>query len=217
MKQLDTVIFDMDGTMLDTLEDLADAVNHALSKSGYPLRTLEEIREFVGNGVYALMERALPQGISRDEVLKNLEAFKAYYEVHSQDKTKPYDGIKELLAQLKGAGIKTAILSNKYDGAVKALAEEYFPGYIDLPAGEQEGIPKKPQPEGIYAIIEKLGSSKEMTLYVGDSEVDAMTAKNAGLPFVGVTWGFRDVEVLRSHGADFIINRPDELWNVIGR
>lgn len=214
---IDTVIFDMDGTLLDTLEDLADAVNQGLAARKYPARTLDEVRHFVGNGVRKLMIEAVPEGASEEDLEECLAAFKAYYAKHWQDKTVPYEGITELLAALKREGLKTAVISNKYEQAVLRLCKDYFPGSFDSAHGEREGVPRKPAPDGIYAILEELGASKKNAVYVGDSEVDMATAKNAGLVSVGVTWGFRDRQLLEEKGADHIIDRPKELLAIVGK
>lgn len=212
---IDTVIFDMDGTLLDTLEDLKDAVNEGLSVKGYPARSLEEIRQFVGNGVGVLLRNAVPEGTSEADMEVCLEAFKAHYAKHWQDKTKPYDGILQLLADLKASGKKTAVISNKYDEPVVQLCKDYFPELFDAARGERAGVPRKPAPDGIYSILEELGSVKEHAVYVGDSEVDMETAKNAGLVSVGVTWGFRDRELLEEKGADYIIESPAQLLEIV--
>lgn len=212
---IDTIIFDMDGTLLDTLEDLADATNAGLAHRGYPARTLEEIRSFVGNGVGVLLGKAVPEGTPDGEMEQCLSYFKEYYAKHWQDKTKPYDGILPLLAALKEKHVKTAVISNKYDAAVVQLCEDYFPGSFDVARGEREGVPRKPAPDAIYAILEELGSEKKNAVYVGDSEVDMATAKNSGLTAVGVTWGFRDRQLLEEKGADYIIDRPDQLLELL--
>lgn len=214
---IDTVIFDMDGTLLDTLEDLMDAANAGLAAKEYPARTLEEIRTFVGNGVRCLMERAAPEGIPEENLEDCLDAFKAYYARHWQDKTKPYDGILPLLTRLKEMGVKTAVISNKYDQAVAQLCEDYFPGSFDIARGEREGVPRKPAPDAVFAILKELGVTKEQAVYVGDSEVDMATAKNAGLKAVGVTWGFRSRELLEEKGADHIIDEPMQLLSLLSR
>lgn len=208
---IDTVIFDMDGTLLDTLEDLTDATNAALTYFNYPTRTLKEVRCFVGNGIRNLMIQAVPDGTSQENIDKCITAFKEYYAQHWQDKTVPYKGILPLLSALKNKGINTAVISNKYDNAVLQLCKDYFPGKFKAARGEREGVPRKPAPDGIYAILDELGSDKEHAVYVGDSEVDVATAHNAGLACVGVTWGFRDRLLLEEKGADYIIDRPDEL------
>lgn len=212
---INTVIFDMDGTLLDTLEDLRDAVNAGLALKNYPARDLEEIRQFVGNGVRVLLEKAVPEGTPEADMKVCLEAFKEYYAKHWQDKTKPYDGIRELLAALKEKKIKTAVISNKYDEAVLQLCRDYFPGSFDSARGERAGVPRKPAPDGIYSILEELGAAKENAVYVGDSEVDMETAHNAGLTSVGVTWGFRDRSLLQEKGADYIIDSPEELLEIL--
>lgn len=214
---IDTVIFDMDGTLLDTLEDLTDATNAGLAAKGYPARSLEEVRSFVGNGVEILMRKAVPQEASEKDVEICLAGFKDYYARHWQDKTKPYDGILSLLSVLKERGVGTAVISNKYDKAVTALCEDYFPGCFDAARGERQGVPRKPAPDGIFSILEELGTQKESTLYVGDSEVDMDTAKNAGLVSVGVTWGFRNRDLLEEKGADYIIDRPAQILDLIDR
>lgn len=213
---IDTVIFDMDGTLLDTLEDLADAVNEGLAVCGYPSRTLEEIRYFIGNGVRRLITEAVPEGTSEADIETCIAAFKEYYAQHWQDKTVPYKGILELLSELKKRGVKTAVISNKYDQAVLQLCKDYFPESFDVARGEREGVPRKPAPDGIYAILEELGSEKKNAVYVGDSEVDMATAQNAGLASVGVTWGFRDRQLLEEKKADYIIDRPEELLKIVG-
>lgn len=212
---IDTVIFDMDGTLLDTLEDLTDATNAALTYFNYPTRTLKEVRCFVGNGIRNLMIQAVPDGTSQENIDKCITAFKEYYAQHWQDKTVPYKGILPLLSALKNKGINTAVISNKYDNAVLQLCKDYFPGKFKAARGEREGVPRKPAPDGIYAILDELGSDKEHAVYVGDSEVDVATAHNAGLACVGVTWGFRDRLLLEEKGADYIIDRPDELLELL--
>lgn len=212
---INTVIFDMDGTLLDTLEDLADAVNAALTSFGYPKRSLEEVRTFVGNGVGKLMADAVPEKTGEKELALCLAAFKEHYALHWQDKTAPYEGILPLLKELKKRGIKTAVISNKYEAAVLQLCRDYFPGSFDTARGEREGVPRKPEPDGVYAILEELGVKKQQAVYVGDSEVDMATACNAGLVSVGVTWGFRDRPILEEKGADYIIDRPEDLLKVI--
>lgn len=205
----------MDGTLLDTLEDLRDAVNVGLASKNYPARDLEEIRQFVGNGVQVLLEKAVPEDTPEADMKACLAVFKEYYAKHWQDKTKPYDGIRELLAALKERNIKTAVISNKYDEAVLQLCRDYFPGSFDSARGERSGIPRKPAPDGVYSILEELGTAKENAIYVGDSEVDMETAHNAGLTSVGVTWGFRERPLLEAKGADYIIDSPEELLEIL--
>lgn len=210
-----TIIFDLDGTLLDTLNDLTNATNAALQKFGLPKRTREEVRSFVGNGIAKLIERALGEYIAYlDEAL---EAFKCYYGEHCADETKPYAGILPLLEELKARGVKTAVLSNKADFAVKKLAIEYFDGLLLSAVGENEaaGIRKKPAPDALFAVMKELDASAETTLYVGDSEVDIQTAKNAGVNCLCVTWGFRDREFLISQGGMYFINEPEEILKYI--
>lgn len=213
MKQ--AVVFDLDGTLLDTLGDLRSAVNAALRMRSLPSRSREEVCAFVGNGVRNLMKRALPQGSSEEEIDNALADFKAYYAKHLCDETRPYDGIPELLTQLRQRGIKTAVLSNKLDSASRQLIEHYFPGQIDVVFGERAGIPRKPDPASCNEVISLFGIPKDQILYVGDSDVDMRTAKNAGLTAVGVTWGFRERSVLRDGGADILIDCPTQLLNLL--
>lgn len=211
MKRYHTVIFDMDGTVLDTLQDLADAVNYALKSMQMPERTLEEVRCFVGNGVRRLMELSVPGGFDNPQFEETFARFKEYYGVHCNDKTKVYDGIMELLRDLKDEGYTLAIVSNKLDSAVKELNEIYFHGIVKVAIGEREGIAKKPAPDTVYAALEELGVPCEGAVYVGDSDVDVMTAKNAGLPCISVLWGFRDKEFLIEHGAVQFAEKPEDV------
>lgn len=213
MLRYDAIIFDLDGTLLDTLDDLMNAVNYALTEMGFFTRSREEVQAFVGNGVAKLMERAVPYGTSPEDVARALDIFKAYYALHSRDKTAPYPGILETLEALRAKGCRLAVVSNKFDAAVKALAEDFFPGLMDLAAGENEagGVPKKPDATMVLQTLAALGVAPDRAVYVGDSDVDLQTAKNAGLPCISVTWGFRDREFLLAHGADTLIDRPGEL------
>ena len=213
MSRYDAVIFDLDGTLLDTLDDLMDAVNHALAQMGFPTRSRGEVQTFVGNGVAKLMERAVPTGTSPEDTARALEIFKGYYALHSKDKTAPYPGILEMLENLRAKGLKLAVVSNKFDAAVKDLAAGYFPGLMDLAAGENEGtgIPKKPHPAMVLRTLETLEIPPERAVYVGDSDVDLETAKNAGLSCISVTWGFRDRGFLLEHGAVTFVDTPQEL------
>lgn len=210
-----TVIFDLDGTLLNTLEDLKDSLNYALTQHGYKTRTLEEVRRFVGNGVQKLVERALPEGTSEEEMQKCLDTFKKHYQANMQNKTRPYDGIKELLTELKKNNYKTAIVSNKFDAAVKELATDYFGDLIDVAIGESATVKKKPAPDTVFAALKELGSDLSEAIFVGDSETDVRTAKNAGLPCVGVTWGFRSRDVLINERADYIIDTPERLLEIL--
>lgn len=219
MQARKAVIFDLDGTLLDTLQDLCNSTNAALAQFGYPLRTLDEVRRFVGNGVKLLMLRAL--GIEKPEDCADFdqifEAFRAHYALHSNDCTRAYPGVPELLEKLKAAGVPMAIVSNKLDAAVKQLNQIYFKDYISVAIGENEaaGVKKKPAPDTVYAALRELGVSAEDAVYVGDSEVDIATAKNAGLPCISVTWGFRDSGWLLAHGAERLFGTPQEVWEAL--
>ncbi len=209
----DTIIFDMDGTLLNTLDDLADAVNYALEQMGWPGRTTDEIRTFVGNGVQLLIDRAAPQGAAEEERRRCLECFKTRYQAHMLDKTAPYPGVVEMLKTLREKGCRLAVCSNKFDRAVKGLSQDFFPSLLDAAAGENEagGVPKKPHPAMVHQVMAALGASPERTVYVGDADTDIDTARNAGIPCVSVTWGFRDRAFLLAHGAQTLIDTPMEL------
>lgn len=215
MKKYDTIIFDLDGTLLDTLEDLADSVNYVLKQNGFPTRTKEEIRKFLGNGLANLMELSVPGGRSNPQYEKCIADFREYYAQNMYNKTAPYEGVLELLEQLSKMGYKMAVVSNKFDKAVKTLCKTYFSNYIKVAIGESAHIAKKPAPDTVLKAIKILDSSADKIVYVGDSEVDVKTAKNTGVICVGVTWGFRDRTVLEKEGADFIMDKPDELLNII--
>lgn len=210
-----TVIFDLDGTLLNTLEDLADSVNFALESFNYPTRTYQEIRSFIGNGVKDLVTKSVPTGTDEEAILKCLQVFKDHYKTNMQNKTAPYDGIIDLLEELNSKNVKLGIVSNKYDSGVKNLNKYYFKGLIPVAIGEREGVRKKPAPDTVLAAMEELNSTKEKCLYVGDSPSDMITAQNANMKGVGVTWGFRDEDLLRESGADFIIKSPKELLEIL--
>ena len=216
MKDFDTYIFDLDGTLLSTLGDLAASTNYALRWAGMPERTVEEVRMFVGNGVKLLMERAIPGGLDNPRFEATYARFREHYMVHSLDTTRPYDGIPELLASLRASGIKTAVVSNKPDEAVRILAETYFPHLFDAAVGTRDGIKTKPAPDSVFEIIKKIGAEKKDCVYVGDSEVDMETAKNAGIPCISVSWGFKESEFLAEHGAQKIVNNAKELSAAVG-
>lgn len=208
-KQL--VIFDLDGTLLDTLDDLADAVNWALEQEQLPRRTREEVRAFVGNGIRNLIERAVPAGTEAAQTDRVFAGFKARYAGHCADKTRPYPGILELLARLRAEGIRTAVVSNKADFAVQTLCRDYFPGLVDCAVGERAGIPKKPAPDSVQEVLRALGIPREQAVYVGDSEVDVVTARNAGMDGILVLWGFRDRQTLERAGAKTFAATAEEL------
>lgn len=212
---MQTVIFDLDGTLLDTLKDLMSAVNAALEANHMPKRTIDEVRRFVGNGVRSLMVKAIPDGAENPAFEKTFADFRAYYGEHCKEDTRPYEGILPLLEALKQKGITMAIVSNKLDSAVKELAKNYFGDYITVAIGEMEGVARKPAPDTVFRALEELGVGREGAVYVGDSDVDIMTAKNAGLPCVSVTWGFRDRDFLMLHGASRLIDEPLELLDIL--
>jgi phosphoglycolate phosphatase len=210
-----TVIFDLDGTLLNTLDDLRDSLNEVLAQKGYASRSLEEVRRFVGNGVRNLIRLSVPESVSEEAVTHIMEEFKENYKHNMQNKTRPYNGIMELLLDLNRFNYKIAIVSNKYDAAVKELARTYFGNLITVAIGETTDIRRKPAPDSIYSAIRELGSDINSTVFVGDSETDVQTAKNAGIPCIAVTWGFRCREVLRNEGADYLIDTPKELLTLI--
>jgi len=207
------VIFDLDGTLLDTLDDLSNAVNTALAAFHLPCRTRDEVKSFVGDGVAKLIERAVPEGSPYETTAAVLATFKAHYAIHCQDKTAPYMGILPLLSELQDRDIRTAIVSNKFDAAVKELSAYYFGNLIEVAVGEKEseGIRKKPAPDTLLMAMRALSVTPDETLYVGDSDTDILTAQAAGTSCVSVTWGFRDREFLVSHGATVLIDTPAEL------
>ena len=206
-------VFDMDGTILNTLEDLMDSTNFALKNNGLKERSLEEIRFFVGNGIQKLIERAVPQGTSKEVFEKVFADFKSHYKIHCADKTSYYDGIPSVIQTLRKMGVKTAVVSNKADFAVQELVEVYFKGLFDVALGEKTGVSKKPSPDMVNATLSVLGVEKESAFYIGDSDVDFETAKNSSLDFIGVSWGFRGRKFLENLGAKNIIDSPEELLN----
>ena len=212
--KIKTVIFDLDGTLLYTLENLYESTNYALAQFDYPLHTLGEIRAFVGNGVRKLIERAIPEGENNPDFEACLKIFKEHYSKTMYEKTRPYDGVIEMLKTLNSDGITCAVVSNKFDSAVKELCARYFGDLITTAAGECETIRKKPCPDGVLSVIKQLGCAGKC-LYVGDSEVDIETAKNAKLPCISVSWGYKDRDFLLQHGADIIADSVEELTNII--
>ena len=205
------VLFDMDGTVLDTLEDLRSAVNRTLAEFDMPQCTLEQVRCYVGNGARRLIEQAVPQGSSEETVETVLSWFKAYYEQHCLIATGPYAGIIPLMERLKAAGVKMAVVSNKPDEAVRELAERFFSGLLELSAGQKDSVPRKPAPDMVELAMADMGVSKAESVYVGDSEVDVLTAANAGLDCICVTWGFRTLTELEAAGAEKLVHTMEEL------
>ena len=206
-----TFIFDLDGTLLDTLEDLWASVNHALAQFSLPLRSMCEVRQFLGNGARYLVAKSV--GPSHESLSDEVyAAFRTYYLQHNQDRTRPYPGILDLLRQCKERGCHTAIVSNKPDAAVQQLHQRFFADVIDVAIGEQQpAVRRKPAPDMVLLALEKLPATPDEAIYIGDSEVDLATARNAGLPCISVDWGFRDRQFLEQHGATRIIHLPDEI------
>ena len=213
MQQYDTYIFDLDGTLLDTLDDLAAAVNYALRTYGMPEHSRDDVRRFVGNGVRMLMIRAIPDGEQNPRFEEAFSTFRQYYLEHSLDKTQPYDGVPEMLKALKQRGCRLAVVSNKFYAATQELCRHFFADTIEVAVGEHEaeGIRKKPAPDTVNEALSQLGVDHRHAVYVGDSDVDLQTARNAGLPCISVLWGFRDKDILLANGATTLITTPQEL------
>ena len=207
------VLFDLDGTLLDTLDDLTAAVNFALKGQDLPICTREEVRSYIGNGVVILLARAAKEKSGEINAEKMLADFKVYYAAHCQDETRPYDGVMAMLSALKAEGRKIGVVSNKVDFATKGLCKAYFGDFIDVAIGENEGagVRKKPAPDSVFEAMRILGASPADTVYVGDSEVDIQTAKNAGLDCISVSWGFKDREFLLENGATRLAENVEAL------
>ena len=205
------IIFDMDGTILDTLEDLQSSLNHALALSGFAVRSLDEVRSFVGNGIGKLIERSLPASSLPAHFEKVYGDFMAHYTIHCTDLTRPYAGIPQLINTLRKKGCQTAVVSNKADAAVGELCRRYFPGLFDYAIGEREGLARKPEADLVNFVLKELNCPKEKTVYIGDSEVDIATAQNAGLDAIIVDWGFRDTAFLKKQVAKTIASSPEEI------
>lgn len=216
MAKYKCVVFDLDGTLTNTLEDLKNSVNFALKKQGFPEKTLKEIRSYVGNGVRKLVERAVPVGVSTEITDKVFADFKAHYSVHCLDCTAPYDGVTEVLETLKEDGVKTAIVSNKSHPEVEEIAARFFGKLIDKAVGVSEKVNCKPAPDSVNLALSVLNARKEDCVLVGDSLVDMATAANSGLPFVAVTWGFADRDVLVANGATVLADNASELAEILG-
>ncbi len=212
------VIFDLDGTLLNTLDDLCDSTNYALKQFGYPERTLDEVRHFVGNGVKKLIERAIPDGINNPDFEECLRVFKEHYAANMYNKTAPYNGVPEMLKELRLKGIHTAVVSNKFDAAVKELCKKFFGDLVQVAIGENEekGVRKKPAPDSVFKAMNELKVSIEEVIYAGDSETDVQTAKNAEIDCIGCTWGFRSKDILKHEGAKYIIDSPQEILKIVG-
>lgn len=215
--RINTVIFDMDGTVLYTLDDLKTATNVILRQYGYPERSLDEVRQFVGNGIRKTIERAVPADVAENQELIDLmfTDFQKYYDVHCLDETRPYNGILELMDTLKAKGYKMAIVSNKVDTAVKELNQHFFGDRVPVAIGERPGVKKKPAPDTVFAALEELGSTKEESVYIGDSDVDFNTALNSDMPCISVLWGFRDRDFLESMGASTFAQKPEDILGLL--
>ena len=211
----DTLLFDLDGTLLDTLDDLRDSTNHALSAFGFAERSREEIRSFVGNGVRNLMRKAVPEG-TPDELFEAVFAeFRAHYAEHWRDSTQPYPQIMEMLEALKASGHRMAVISNKSDAEVKKLVRDFFGELLPIAVGDRPGVLRKPEPDTVFRTLEELGGTAERALYIGDSEVDVRTARNAAVDLVAVSWGFRSRQELVEAGAGCIIDSPLKLLALV--
>jgi len=206
-----TVFFDMDGTLLNTIDDLADAGNHVCAAHGWPVHTVDEFKRMVGNGIPKLVERFTPNGLSEAELAGALAEFSAYYDTHKEDKTAPYRGVPQLLAALRRQGVRMAVLSNKAHALAGPVVEHYFPGVFEYVQGALPDAPLKPDPTLLRRLMDQIGAKPESTLFVGDSSVDIQTGHNAGLKACGVTWGFRPVTELRQAYADHIVETPSTL------
>ena len=211
MKKYNTAVFDLDGTLLNTIDDLRDSVNYMLRLNGFPERTTGEVLTFVGNGIAKLVELSLPEKFSTEEFNKYLSQFRKHYSQNSKNKTCPYEGINDILAYLKGRGVKISVVSNKVDDQTKLLCKDYFGGNVDFAVGQKPGVEKKPAPDGVLDALKNISGKKEEAVYIGDSEVDYKTARNSGLDFIGVSWGYRGREFLENLGAKTIIDAPEEL------
>ena len=206
-----TYIFDLDGTLLSTLGDLAASCNYALRTNGLPERTVDEVRQFVGNGVKKLMERAIPGGLDNDKIDKTYADFRQHYMQHNLDTTKPYDGVMEMLEELRKQGKKVAVVSNKFYAATQELCRHFFGDLVPVAIGEREDIRKKPAPDTVLEAMRQLGVTAEGAVYIGDSDVDIDTARNSGMPCISVLWGFRDKKFLLEHGATTLVSKPEEI------
>lgn len=211
-----TYIFDLDGTLLNTIDDLTASTNYALQTYGMPTWSTNDVRRFVGNGVRKLIERAIPEGAQHPLFEEVFRCFRTHYAQHDMDHTCPYEGIPEMLHNLKERKCRLAVVSNKFHAATQALCRHFFPNTFEVAIGENEaaGIRKKPAPDTVLEALRQLRVGKEQAVYVGDSDVDIQTARNCGMPCISVLWGFRDQEFLLAHGATTFIETPEELLNL---
>lgn len=212
IREYDTYVFDLDGTLLSTLDDLAASCNYALRTNGVEEHSVDDVRRFVGNGVRKLMERAIPQGDSNPLFDKTYADFRKHYMEHNLDTTTPYPGIMDLLSRLKERNKKVAVVSNKFYAATQALCRHFFGDLVDVAIGERENIRKKPAPDTVEEALRQLGADRFGAVYIGDSDVDIMTARNCQMPCISVLWGFRDKEFLVDHGATTFVHSPEEIF-----
>lgn len=212
MKDYESYIFDLDGTLISSLDDLALSCNYALRSYGMPERSLDEVRQFVGNGVKKLIERAIPDGLNNTHFNEVYETFRQHYLLHNLDTTAPYPGIPELIQRLTAHGKRVAVVSNKFYDATQALVRHFFGDAIPVAIGERENIKKKPAPDTVVEALRQLGMPRETAVYIGDSDVDIETARNCGMPCISVLWGFRGRDFLLKHGATTLVNKPEEIF-----
>lgn len=211
----DTFIFDLDGTLLNTIADLAASCNHALRLNNMPEHSIDDVRRFVGNGVKKLMERAIPNGMDNELFEKTYADFRQHYLEHSLDTTRPYDGINDVLAQIKAKGKKMAVVSNKFYAATQELCRHFFGEYVSVAIGERDDIRRKPAPDTVNEALRQLGVDMENAVYIGDSDVDIATARNSSMPCISVLWGFRDKDFLIEHGATTFAEKPSDLLSYV--
>lgn len=211
------IVFDMDGTILNTIDDMHDSVNYMLRTYGYNTLTLDEVKSYVGKGIRVLVEKCLPKDIDEAKLEECFNTFSNYYDRNKNNKTAPYDGILDAMKEIRENGIKMSVVSNKYDKGVKQLAADLFCGFLPIAIGESEAVKPKPNPDGVLLAMDLMGASRDNTVYIGDSEVDYETAINSGLQFIGVSWGFRTEELLRSLGAEHIVHHPSQILAELGK
>lgn len=209
------IIFDLDGTLLDTLLDLHASVNYSMDKLGFPRRTVDEVRRFVGNGVRVLIKRAAPDDITEEQYNAAYAAFQEHYRAHNRDNTAPYEGVRDVMRELKARGHKVAIVSNKLDFAVQALKDEFFSGLTDAAVGDSDATRTKPAPDMVYKAMEIMGAELKDCVYIGDTDVDLATAENSGMPCISVSWGFRSREELEGYNAPTIVDNAAEILDLV--
>lgn len=209
------IIFDMDGTILNTIDDVVASVNYAMQYFNLPEKTVQEVKDGIGRGAINLIEDVVPRGTSEADIYKIYEVYQTYYDQHTNDFTAPYEGILDLLKTLKNNGYKLAVVSNKYRYLVEALNHDIFKDYFDISMGEMDGVPIKPAPDMIHIALKEMNLLKDEVIFIGDSDVDMMTATNANIKSIGVTWGYRSKEVLIKHKADYIIDQPKDIIKII--